>query len=523
MSETPPSPESVAARESQGSGVSALTPSARAQWMRQVNHVRKQEFAYLRSVQKRQAGEVAASTLAGLPAPAPRAGKMRGDTLKKIDEIEAQLDLLWVSSRHQRSDSNGDVGIAGTGTDKPFPASLFASPSVLTHMMHHSELPASVLLVQTLESHTTKSAAASEAWMDRRAVTLSQGTRAHAPVPQDAVLIQAAELFADAQYALAAQHLARSLRGRETSAGHALQRLLALLDIYRATGNQAQFDWSVLEYFDFWEGNTPQWQRRASADRDDSASRGSVSAAPRFENRGKSRPSRKWRCPSVLDRVAADEFQAHWTQGGHCTMDWTSLSTIEVDAAAQLTQVFNTSHGAPEQLRFVDTPNLLYVLEQATPIGNSEVSRHLWLLRFGLLTVMGMHAAFDAACTDFCLTFIEPAPAWNPGSLEFSGDALATAPVASAPAGDSLWYLHGHVLGETGLNLAEPVPGRILVDCATMVRMDASATQHLLQWLQKAQVCGSEVHFSDVGLLPGALWKSAGVDTLAEIHLRDAP
>jgi len=491
--------------------------------MRQVNHVRKQEFAYLRSVQKRQAGEVAASTLAGLPARSPRAGKMRGDTLKKIDEIEAQLDLLWVSSRGKRPDSHFGAGAADTKTDSPFSASLLESPSVLTHKMHHSEMPASVLLVQSLDSLTTKSAAASEQSNDRSAVTLSQKTSPDANQTPDDVLTKAAELFSLAEYELAVQHLARSLRGKETRAGHALQRLLALLDIYRATGNQAQFDWSVLEYFDFWDGNTPQWQLHCNARRETSASLGIVAAAPRYEKLAQSHSSRTWRCASVLDQVAADSFQDHWSQAGHCTVDWTSLSTIEVDAAAQLSALLKTEQGAPEQLIFIDTPNLLYVLEQATPIGSSQVSRHLWQLRFSMLAIMGMRAAFDAACTDFCLTFIEPAPAWQPGSIRFIGDALTTAPVTSAPATDARWYLHGHVLGEAGLGLAEPTPGRVNVDCATLVRMDPPATQLLLQWLRQAAACDAQVHFNEVGLLIGTAWNAAGVNAVSHIHMRDTP
>ena len=522
MSETQPSPVSVAPRESQLPGEDAQAQAARMEWMRQVNMVRKQEFAYLRSVQKRQAGEVSEPTLAGLPTRVPRAGKVRGDTLKKIDEIEAQLDLLWVSSRNKRSESNFP---SDTGTNTQFSPSSLASPGVLTQMMHHSEMPASVLLVQSLEDHAAKSAfaAASGELFERGAVTLAPKFNPSGTDHQDEVLAKAADLFSNAEFELAAQHLARSLRGKEIRSEHALRRLLALLDIYRATGNQAQFDWSVLEYFDFWDGKTPQWHRPSTTDRETVTPRQNAAAPRRPEKLGQTHVTRFWRCPSVLNRVAADELEAHWSQGGNCTIDWTSLSAIETDAASQLTAIFNTEQGAPEQLIFIDTPNLLYVLEHATPIGNSEVSRNLWLLRLSMLALMGMRAAFDAACTDFCLTYIEPAPAWHATSIQFIGDALTTAPVVPAPAGNSPWYLHGHVLGETGIGLAEPTPGRIDVDCATLIRMNAAATELLLQWLRKASACGAQVHFKDVGLLVGAAWRVAGVEAFAHVHLRDAP
>ena len=495
--------------------------------MRQVNLVRKQEFDYLRSVQKRQAGEVAEPTLAGLPASLPRAGKVRGDTLKKIDEIEAQLDLLWVSSRNKPTDSQFSHGaaLADHGTPSQFSSTFLAGPGVLTQMMHHSEMPASVLLVQSLEDHGAKSAsaAADGGLIGREAVRLAPMSNTTGMDAQDEVLIKAAELFCAADYELAAQHLARSLRGKEMRSGHALRRLLALLDIYRATGNQAQFDWSVLEYFDFWDGRTPQWQRRIGAPRDPNAALDKPAAPKASERKGESPVTRLWRCPSALNLAAADDLRAHWLRGGSCTIDWTSLSTIDADASALLRVVFTTEQCAPEQLVFLDTPNLLYVLEQATPIGMSEVDRNLWLLRFCMLALMGMRGAFDAACTDFCLTYIEPAPVWQGSNIQFIGDALATVPVAAAPVSDSPWYLHGHVLGESGLGLPEPRQGRINVDCATLVRMDPSATALLMQWLSKASSHGAQVHFNDVGLLVGAAWTAAGVDAFAHVHLRDVP
>ncbi|MFM6992951.1 MAG: hypothetical protein ACKOWD_17110 [Rhodoferax sp.] len=502
-----------------------MTHAARTEWMRQVNLVRKQEFAYLRSVQKRQTGEVTEPTLAGLPARLPREGKVRGDTLKKIDEIEAQLDLLWVASRSKRAESvvAASTGPSDAGTPTQFSTSFLASPGVLTQMMHHSEMPASVLLVPSLDDQTEQPTlvAVPQAPAEHSAVAPGLQPLPTDAVPSDDVLTKAAALFAEAEYELAAQHLARSLRGSEGRSDLARRRLLALLDIYRATGNQAQFDWSVLEYFDFWDGHTPQWKGVYTAAVESPDLRHSAIKPLRADSAEPSHGTRLWRCPSILSRSAADELQAHWTQGGHCTIDWTSLSAINADAAARLLAVFHPAQASPEQLVFVDTPNLLYVLEQATPIGTSEVDRSLWLLRFCMLGMMGMRAAFDTACTDFCLTYIEPAPVWQPGTIQFVVDTLAAPPVAPTATGKSPWFLHGHVLGETGLGLPDPLPGRMNVDCTTLVRMDASATALLLQWLRQANSQGSEVHFSDVGLLIDAFWSTAGVGAFARLHLRD--
>lgn len=514
-------------RQVHSPGEDALVHAARTEWMRQVNLVRKQEFAYLRSVQKRQAGNVAEPTLAGLPARLPREGKVRGDTLKKIDEIEAQLDLLWVASHSKRVDplQIDSKELSGAGATTQFSTSFLESPGVLTQMMHHSEMPASVLLVQSLDDPTEQATRAAVHDVAAEGSTATQALQftATAAEPPDEVLTKAAELFAAAEYELAVQHLTRSLRGNELRSAKALRRLLALLEIYRATGNQAQFDWSVLEYFDFWDSRTPQWQRPSTSVHQASETRTTQATLQRPDTARQTHTSLFWRCPSVLTRSAADDLHEHWSQGGHCTIDWTSLSAIDTDAASQLTALFNTERGAPEQLIFIDTPNLLYVLEQSTPIGTSEVDRRLWLLRFCMLGLMGMRATFDTACTDYCLTYIEPAPAWQPSRIQFVGDMQGTAHVAAASGANTPWSLHGHVLGETGLGLQQPVDSSINVDCATLVRMDASATALLIQWLRQAAARGTQVQFNDVGLLVGAAWHAAGVDAFAQMHLRDTP
>lgn len=506
--------------------VSARSKSIQAEWTRQVNLVRKQEFSYLRSVIKREGGDAAGQTLAGVPVRASTTGRVRGDTLKKIDEIEAQLDLLWLASHGKHSNSEfisrsgfTDASLRSEST-APTQASLSSAlpttTGVLTQTMHHAEMPSSALLAQTVNNPAVTSTE------PRTAVRETHNPKM--PIFSDPALLTAATLFTREDYDLAAQHLLRALRARDERAVQ-LQRLLALLEIYRATGNQAQFDWSVLEYFDYWDGGTPQWhtspKARASTVK---FSRGTQVEKTRFAASSLN-DARVWRCPSVLHAAAARKLCAHWLARRHCGVDWSSLSTLDAAASAELVACFTQAQGAPTQLIFVDTPNLLYVLEQATPQGQPQVPRSLWELRFCLLELMQMRAAFDAAATDFCLTYIEPAPMWKTSKIHFIGDARTPAPLPAQAIQGSPWHLSGQVLGASGLGLPDlneqPAPQRITVACAALVRMDADAIAQLLQWLRRAREKKAEVHLHDVGVLVGAAWAAAGIDALAQVHLRD--
>lgn len=513
-----PSTDNVAAT---ADGGSARSKSIQAEWTRQVNLVRRQEFAYLRSVLKRDVSDASGRTLAGVPVRAPTAARGRGDTVKKIDEIEAQLNLLWHSTRSKLAESGFNLGSTFSGLDHSQTATLTTkhrstAPQDLARRppqtMRHTEIPDSELLVPAA---LTAASAAQE---------LAPPPPEPPLTPSEATISRAATLFARADYELATQLLLRTLRTKGERSTQ-LPRLLALLEIYRATGNQTQFDWSVLEYFDYWDGHTPQWHpsttKRASTDR---GSLGAPVQNSGFASSGLD-DGRVWRCPAVLNASAARKLCAHWRTNRHCGIDWTGLSTLAADASAELVACFTQAQGAPTQLIFVDTPNLLYVLEQATPQGQPQVARSLWDLRFCLLGLMQMRAAFDDTATDFCLTYIEPAPAWTNSKIHFIGDALVSTPARSEAPNNRPWQLSGHVVGETGLGLPElpvhPKPQRIAINCAPLVRMDADATAQLLQWLRDAKAQKAEVHLQDVGVLVGAAWASAGIGALAQIHRRD--
>lgn len=511
--------------------VNARSKSIQAEWTRQVNLVRKQEFAYLRSVIKRDGGDASQLALAGTPVRALKTEKVRGETLKKIDEIEAQLELLWQASRGKRSNaefaSASDLAQAFLLSDPPgettdsLLTALTATTGVLTQTLHHAEMPNSVLLAPTMESPSATSVEPRPSW-DRTPVPKE-------PIFNDAALSAAATLFARADYALATQLLQRStLHGMGGRAAQ-LQRLLALLEIYRATGQQSAFDSLVLEHFDYWGGCTPQWSATPRV----RGGTGQTHQPPADPDGSRFYASsgddaQLWRCPAVLNTAAVRTLRAHWQAHGHCGVDWSALNTLDAAASAELIACFTQAQGAPKQLIFVDTSNLLQVLAQATPQGQPQVARSLWDLRFCLLTLMQMHTAFDAAATDFCLTYIEPAPVWKASEIQFIGDAPRPAPQTANTATTSKskpWSLQGHVLGASGLGLpelpAQPAPQRITVACAALVRMDADAIAQLLQWLRRAKAQKADVHLQDVGVLVGAAWAAAGVDALAQVHLRD--
>jgi len=512
-----------------------LQMPARSDWMRQVHQIRKQEFAYLRSVQQREVSQEGEPTLAGFQTATPSLGTVREDTLKKIDEIEARLNLLWVSSSPRKQaipvQDAAELKIKAQESIPTAPMSSWAAgPGPFTQVMYDEEMPSSVLLVNTVDTLPSQANHnRSIAKVDDAAKQALDATPLRTePLEADSVLTTAGVLFAHGENEMAAHHLLRAVRSGGQAKAQSRRRLLALLEIYRATGNQAQFDWSVLEYFDYWDGITPQWRNVSTVEASPRTPAFPIAPGPsNFPASGMDQVV-VWRCPSTLSRSAARDLRMHWNSSRHCALDWTSLSSIEPDAAADLSEFFNATDRGPSQLVFFDTPNLLYVLESATPQGQAQVERSLWDLRFCFLKLMHMQVAFDAATADFCLTYIENPPLWQPGRARFDSDAVAgTAAATSVDTStpDTPWRLQGVVLGIHGLGLPDPAlgPGPITVTvaCSALVRMDDAATQLLVQWVRSAVKRGGEVHFADVSLLVAAAWEAAGLNAHAQVYLRD--
>lgn len=478
--------------------------SARRGWMRQLNSVRKQEFAYLRSIQKREGGETSEPTLAGVPVRLQKTAEARGETVKKIDEIEARIELLWSLSREKPVDSR----LNSTATQ---------TPSI--EQVTESKIPDPALLVAPvkLASRTPLTAQSSP----QSTAASPPATVSDASKHGDQALATAATLFAKADYAGATECLQKALRGAQMGSPDRLRLARALLEVYRATHAQDLFDAAVLQYFDYWNGCTPQWRTPAAAH----GSRPMAPTVPPNTTNHSAKPARRgptaWRCPAVLDAVAAHGFIDHWRSQQHCEIAWQALVSIQAQAAELLAEELSAPADAPLHLMFWGADRLLSVLAQATPQGQSQVPRGLWALRFCLLARMHLSAAYDKAATDFCLTYIAPAPPWWLSSPPLESDLQA--PISTDRSVDSPeWQLQGHIVGAQGLDLPDLsgtlISQPISINCAALLRMDPAAIAQWVRWLRNAKAKKAEIHLQNVGVLVEAAWVSAGVDRFAEIH-----
>jgi len=474
--------------------------------------VRKQEFAYLRGVLRDEQGQNSDNVMGGFPASNAIGVRARDETLKKIAAVEAQLESLWVASHAkppadapalhpaQTADAAAGAGVRQRPQDRPL-----APPPALPLMVERG--------VQWDQDGSADSSAAPR-W---DAIFALAGS--------DETVVAAAVLFAHGKFDQAVDQLLAALTAKPARDEQTLALALCLLEVLRAKGDQHRFDWAVLEYVEYWNGVTPQWHSDPAPEH--TSTHASKLAQRNGQGDGMNDPLEAlWRCPATWDAEVTQTLLRDLEQQHSYAIDWAELRHITAGAAALASPAIKKLCERPVHLVFFATSNLLAVLRNNTPQGQSLSDRSAWNLRFGLLQLVREPEEFECAALEYCMTYLETGPSWKPALGSFVGDdASPPALAARARQGSAapIWQLQGEVLGSYGLGLPDPrqhpTPTCIRIACHELVRMDGSSTSALLEWVSRAQTQAGEIHFDGVSLLVAVFWSALGIDAQVRIHL----
>ncbi|MGI9134690.1 MAG: hypothetical protein ACR2I0_12250, partial [Rhodoferax sp.] len=264
----------------EGGGYDKQALKAMIERKRQNDFVRRREFDQLRKLRNRgdaaQPDEFARPSLFQASSEIDAGG--REVTLKKIDEIEAQMSKQWWNNRQQPGGAEG----AGLGrqahrdavstTQPPEPSTI--APDSAFELTATADQNADSALQEGNEFAPTEMVGG----LDRVASSLndSGASRAAAKAPMDfsssdlfAVegadlrtdpeLEEAAIRFANGDDSGAENGLLQALRGEAIEPEVALTWVAALLDLYRATNDPVQFESALLEFDIRFERAKPVW------------------------------------------------------------------------------------------------------------------------------------------------------------------------------------------------------------------------------------------------------------------------
>ncbi|MEO7159140.1 MAG: STAS domain-containing protein [Polaromonas sp.] len=530
--------------------------------------VRKREFDMLRKLRKLEVLAEGAPDQAGRPSFFQSSMASRSDdrasTLKKINEIEAQMSMQWWKTKNQTTSGTPSLlhsRDADTGEPSPEgmlpPAYRPTMPAELdTVAATAAPAPQTLLndLLPSLPQALLAPDSSDNQGMDSDVQALSPSLFArlmtatqHDVIAHDAELEESAILFANGDDDGAEAGLLEILAPGALRAGH-VQTWLALFDLYRATGEQDKFEAAAFQFAERFNRSAPQWYSLPDM----------VKALVRPSDKPAHGTAADWICSSVLGIQSVGALNAAIARSAMpWRLDWSNLKTIEAGALEPLYKVFRAWATQPVQLRFMGDAQLQKVLLNATPSGERSTDQKWWLLRMELLRILHRPDDFELTALDFCVTYEVSPPAWDCArcdykSLDQQGDAMGRTTIIGARSSEPVYpklleldadsaldfpstspplrFLSVEISGQIQGHAADVLDrleasfmgaDRMQISCAKLIRVDFSAAGMLLNWLSARQAENRSVEFSEVNRLIATFFNVIGITEYARVVVRN--
>jgi len=437
---------------------------------RQNDFVRKREFDHLRKLRRRE--PLVQADQAGRPSFFQSSLNTnhddRAETLKKIDEIEAQMSRQWwkgkqgeeggarpgafpISSKPPLRPEAGPTlpptapdAMPSGGSDSQF-ATTEAS-ALRPHSSQWADSPAEYMPTQLVDGIPTAPSAlrSTEPPPPSRgtpsfSISRSQPLQVMPRAPMgagfstsrlyaaeladtltDPDLEEAAIRFANGDDAGAEESLLTALQGENLRPELAEAWMSALFDLYRATGQQARFDSVALEFANRFGRSAPAWFSTP-----DLLVRAQAGAAPTRQRVNTAASEADWTSPVRLTAQALADLRELSRVAGPLVLDWQSLGDIGPDAVPVLARQVSEWSASPATLVFRGHQSLERALMALTPSGDRTVDPLCWQLRMDALRVMRLQDAFELVALEYCVTFEVSPPSWVDArcSCELQGGA----------------------------------------------------------------------------------------------------
>ena len=439
---------------------------------RRNDFVRKREFDMLRKMRKR---EVSEGDAAGRPSffqsSMPSTPGGRATTLKKIDEIEAQMAMQWWKNKNEQgpdSSLRGALGVEVAVTPAQHARATFADSGLMNSPVqpvptaYRLTEPASlqsarVNALKSGPSSTIEFLTTAPNLADPIADAAAAIPAAH-PVPagpvaaalaginfnaasdfsaskftavetgekmlHDTEVEEAAILFANGDDSGAEAGLLDILASGGTRTAHA-ETWLTLFDLYRATGQQEKFESAAIGFVERFNRSAPQWFSMPDM----------VKMLAQPVARNGNRPLADWVCPSVMGLQTVAALKAALTRATMpWRIDWRNLKTIDLAAVDPLIKVFSGWSTTGSELRFIGDTQLQRVLQDGTPSGDRLAEKSRWQLRLEALRVTHQPDDFEMAALDFCVTFEMSPPSWESARCKYRAIDASGGPVGGDSA-----------------------------------------------------------------------------------------
>jgi hypothetical protein len=421
---------------------------------RRNDFVRKREFDMLRKMRRSEvlAGQDPGMRPSFFQSSLPSRPDDRATTLKKIDEIEAQMSMQWWKSKQSQQPVNTGFAVSSHLPPDVVPApappansySRTAPQNLAREDVPGADATEGPLLESVIPaslSHQSKVDSSRQFGDSPHAPLTQSGMAAHraAPATQtpaptvartDSLPGVTSSLFSHSkQHAIQVEEFAhdpeleeaaiRFANGDDEGAEAGLLDVLgpkgsrvnhedtwlALFDLYRAAGRQEHFDSAAIEFAGRFGRSAPQWFSMPELV-------GRMSRAAPLAPAGG--VAADWTCPVQFGTQTVAALNAALNKAAQpWKLNWSKLGTIAEAAVEPLTKLFTQWAQQKIELRFIGPEALDKVLTAATPSGDRSVNPAWWKLRMEVLRVMHRPDEFELVALDYCVTYEVSPPSWE--------------------------------------------------------------------------------------------------------------
>ena len=422
---------------------------------RRNDFVRKREFDALRKVRSREGTSEAGQGLrpSFFHSSLPSKPDDRAMTIKKIDDIEAQMSMQWWKTKGLDSTVTGasqhSTGGTPLGHRGDPDASRAQAQAGVGHARQAGETegspltksnPAGALGQKPATSRGQPMGASESGFADTNTTVPTQpaqrtglmaisGASAAAPsgpsssfsashffaldvqaVAQDPEVEEAAIRFANGDDSGAEQGLLEVV----CEGGSRVDQIddwLALFDLYRATGQLAPFESRALDFVNRFSRSAPQWYDMPEIFEQLT---GKTFAPANASARA------VWVSEPDLDAHAVGTLQNVLSRTPQpWVLDWSTLESIDLKAARALLGMFTLWGDQDVALRCLGVSALRRVLKANTPSGRRDIEQLWWELRMSVLRTMNHADEFELTALDFCVTYEVSPPGWERPRCQF--------------------------------------------------------------------------------------------------------
>lgn len=480
----------------------------------------------------------------------------RAVTLKKIDEIEAQMSQQWWKSKQSGNEAGETMPLTmPTGETQPAPGPdaqaaddrAFAPTAPVTlgsPLAAASAAPTAPSPVAPLFANDSMAVgrfggvdAALQAEPEVHPSFSPTVPGGVAPVVvqlerfvHDPDLEEAAIRYANGDHEGAESGLMQVLeQHRQDDPEQQLELWMTLFDLYRATGQQDRFESLAIDFAAQYSRSAPLWFSLP-----DQLGLQVSSSDPAGDAPGRREFS--WNAPQRLAVSSVAALQASVERAASpWTLAWSRIAGIDDAAVPLLADLFTRWADKQGQFVFSGVDRLETLLEIMTQSGDRTSGTEWWRLRMSALRLMGRPDEFELVALDYCVTFEVSPPSWVAPKCSYSDDnASATAqpqvnerdmlasdfgeltlppPIDNGPAA----LLSGVIEGDA-VPLLQPLqelvkPGvPLVIACDKLMRIDFAAAGSVLNWAADLQSQGHVVHFQNLHRLIAVFFNVIGIN-----------